>query len=147
LKRKGKWQVVNWQATKMPRPAEETKKEVAVIESALHRAILAADVKKLESVLDESFIWTHRTGQQTTRQQLLDDLGSGQLKYVKLETNNVTVNLYGETAVVRGTSTRQYAPALASPSVQPAPWTLFYTLTFVNKDGAWKAVAMHTSWV
>jgi hypothetical protein len=74
-------------------------------------------------------------------------LGSGQLKYVKLETNNVTVNLYGETAVVRGVSTRQYAAALVSPSVQPAPWTLFYTLTFVNKDGAWKAVAMHTSWV
>jgi hypothetical protein len=147
LKRKGKWQVVNWQATKMPRPAEEGKKEVAVIESAFHQAILAADVKKLESLLDESFIWTHRTGQQTTRQQLLDDLGSSQLKYVKLETNNVTVNLYGESAVVRGTSTRQYAPALASPSVKPPPWTLFYTLTFVNKDGAWKAVAMHTSWV
>lgn len=147
LKRKGKWQVVNWQATKMPRPAEETKKEVADIESAFHQAILAADVKKLESLLDESFIWTHRTGQQMTRQQLLERLVSGQLKYVKLETNNVTVNLYGETAVVRGVSTRQYAPASASPSVQPAPWTLFYTLTFVNKDGAWKAVAMHTSWV
>jgi hypothetical protein len=147
LKRKGKWQVVNWQATKMPRPAEEAKKEVASIESAFHQAILAGEIKKLESLLDESFIWTHRTGQQMTRQLLLERLGSGQLKYVKLETSNVTVNLYGETAVVRGVSTRQYAPALASPTVQPAPWTLFYTLTFVNKDGAWKAVAMHTSWV
>jgi uncharacterized protein DUF4440 len=147
LKRKGKWQVVNWQATKMPRPVEETKKEVAGIEAAFHQAILAADVKKLESLLDESFIWTHRTGQQMTRQQLLEQLVSGQLKYVKLETNNVTINMYGETAVVRGVSTRQYAPALASPSVQPAPWTLFYTLTLVNKDGKWKAVAMHTSWV
>jgi len=147
LKRKGKWQVVNWQATKMPRPAEEAKKEVAGIEAAFHQAILASDIKKLETLIDESFIWTHRTGQQTTRQQLLDQLGSGQLKYVKLETNNVTINVYGETAVVRGVSTRQYAPAAASPSVTPAPWTLFYTLTFVNKDGAWKAVAMHTSWV
>jgi hypothetical protein len=82
-----------------------------------------------------------------TRQELLERLESGQLKYVRLETNNVTVNVYGETAVVRGVSLRQYAPAAASPSVQPAPWTLFYTLTFVNKDGAWKAVAMHTSWV
>lgn len=147
LKRKGKWQVVNWQATKMPPVAEEAKKAVAGIESAFHQAILASDVKELEALLDESFIWTHRTGQQMTRQQLLERLGSGQLKYVKIETNDVTVNLYGETAVVRGVSTRQYAPAAASPSVQPAAWTLFYTLTFVNKDGAWKAVAMHTSWV
>jgi hypothetical protein len=148
LKRKGKWQVVNWQATRMPRPAEGAKKEVAATETAFHQAILEADVKKLESLVDESFIWTHRTGQQTTRQQLLEQLGSGQLKYAKLETSKVTVNVYGETAVVRGVSTRQYAVSPTSGStVPPSPWTLFYTLTFVYKDGAWKAVAMHTSWV
>ena len=148
LKRKGKWQVVNWQATRMPRPTEEAKKEVAAIEAAFHQAILAADIKKLESLVDESFIWTHRTGQQTTRQQLLQQLGSGQLKYAKLETSNVTVNVDGETAVVRGASTQQYAASSASSSTAPpSPWTLFYTLTFVNKDGAWRAVALHTSWV
>jgi ketosteroid isomerase-like protein len=144
LKRNGKWQVVNWQATRMPRPAAETKKDVAAIETAFHQAILAADVKSLAALLDESFIWTHRTGEQMTRQQLLECLGSGQLKYVKLETTNVTVNVYGETAVVRGVSTRQYA---ATAAAAPGPWTLFYTLTLVNRDGAWKAVAMHTSWV
>ena len=148
LKRKGKWQVVNWQATRMPRPSEEAKKEVAAIETALHQAILAADLKKLESLVDERFIWTHRHGQQTTRQQLLEQLGSGELKYAKLETSNVTVNVYGESAVVRGVSTCQYAASPVSGStVPPSPWTLFYTLTFVNKDGVWKAVAMHTSWV
>lgn len=144
LKRQGKWQVVNWQATRMPRPADETKKDVGTIEAAFHQAILAADVKTLASLLDESFIWTHRTGEQITRQQLLERLGSGQLKYVKLETSKVTVNVYGETAVVRGVSTRQYAP---TPESTPSPWTLFYTLALVNRDGAWKAVAMHTSWV
>lgn len=144
LKRQGKWQVVNWQATRMPRPADETKKDVAAIEAAFYQAILAADVKTLASLLDESFIWTHRTGEQMTSRQLLERLGSGQLKYVKLETSNVTINVYGETAIVRGISTRQYA---ATPTSAPNPWTLYYTLTFVNKDGAWKAVAMHTSWV
>lgn len=144
LKRNGKWQVVNWQATRMPRPADETKKDVAAIEAAFHQATLAADVKTLASLLDESFIWTHRTGEQMTRQQLLEKLGSGQLKYVKLETSEVTVSVYGETAIVRGVSTRQYAATRASA---PTPWSLFYTLTFVNRDGTWKAVAMHTSWV
>lgn len=144
LKRQGKWQVVNWQATRMPRPADEMKKDVGAIETIFHQAMLAADVKALGPLLDESFIWTHRTGEQMTRQQLLERLGSGQLKYIKLETRNVTVNVYGETAVVRGVSTRQYAATTASA---PGPWTLCYTLTFVNRDGAWKAVAMHTSWV
>jgi ketosteroid isomerase-like protein len=144
LKRQGKWQVVNWQATRMPRPADETKRDVGTSESAFHQAILAADVKTLGALLDESFIWTDRTGEQMTRQQLLERTGSGQLKFARLETSNVTVNVYGETAIVRGVSTRQYAATAASA---PSPWTLFYTLTFVNRDGAWKAVAMHTSWV
>jgi len=144
LKRQGKWQVVNWQATRMPRPADESRKDVGAIESAFHQAILAADVRALGPLLDESFVWTHRTGELMTRQQLLERLGSGQLKYMKLETSSVTVNVYGETAIVRGVSTRQYA---ATPANAPNPWTLFYTLTFVNRDGAWKAVAMHTSWV
>jgi len=144
LKRNGKWQVVNWQATRMPRPADETKKDVAALDTAFHQALLAGDIKTLAALLDESFIWTHRTGEQMTRQQLVERLGSGQLKYVRLETSNVTVNVYGETAVVRGVSTRQYA---ATPAAAPGPWTLFYTLTLVNRDGAWKAVAMHTSWV
>ncbi|MGH9966647.1 MAG: nuclear transport factor 2 family protein [Pyrinomonadaceae bacterium] len=147
LKRKGKWQVVAWQATRLPKSEEETKKEVAATEAAFHQAMLSSDVKKLESLTDESFIWTHRTGQQMTRQQLLDEIGSGQRKYAKLETNDVKVWVYGDTGVVRGVSPRQRASTPgASGSGDAAPFKAFYTLTFVNKDGAWKAVAMHTSW-
>jgi hypothetical protein len=60
LKRNGKWQVVNWQATRMPRAAEEAKKDVAAVEAAFHQALLAVNVKQLESLLDENFMWTHR---------------------------------------------------------------------------------------
>src|SRR5438477_5590450 len=99
LKRNGNWQVVSWQATRIPRSEEEARKEVAAAEAAFHRAVLSSDVKKLESLLDESFIWTHRAGEQMTRRQLLDELESGELKYSKLETNSVTVSVYGDTAV------------------------------------------------
>ena len=109
LKRNGKWQVVSWQATRMPSSEEDARKEVAATEAAFHQAVLASDVKKLESLLDESFIWTHRAGEQMTRRQLLDELESGELKYSKLETNSVTVSVYGDTAVVRGVSPRQRA--------------------------------------
>jgi hypothetical protein len=82
-----------------------------------------------------------------TRQQLLDQLASGQLKYSKLETSNVTVSVDGDTAVVRGTSPRQRSSIPASPGTgDAAPFTSFFTLTFTYKGGAWTAVAMHTSW-
>ena len=145
LKRNGKWQVVSWQATRMPRSEEDARKEVAATETAFHEAVLASDVKRLESLLDESFIWTHRAGEQMTRQQLLDELESGELKYSKLETSNVTVLVYGDTAVVRGVSQRQRGSIPGEASDDASPFTIFYTLTFVNKGSGWKAVAMHSS--
>jgi ketosteroid isomerase-like protein len=145
LKRNGKWQVVSWQATRMPRSEEDARKEVAATEAAFHEAVLGSDVKKLESLLDESFIWTHRAGEQMTRKQLLDELESGELKYSKLETNNVTVSVYGDTAVVRGVSPRQRGSIPGEASDDASPFTIFYTLTFINKGSGWKAVAMHSS--
>lgn len=146
LRRKGKWQVVSWQATRLPRAEEEIRKEVAAAEAAFQQATLAGDVKKLEPLLDETFLWTQHTGERRTRQQLLDSFTSGQLKYSKLTTENVTVNVYGDAAVVRGVSTRQrstYPGAEGKGDV--APFTSFYTLTFVNRGGAWRVAAMHTS--
>jgi hypothetical protein len=149
LKRNGKWQVVSWQATRMPRPVEATddvRKEVAAAQIAFHQALLAADHKTLDALADESFIWTHRDGRQATKRQLLDELGSGQLKYSKLETSNVTVAVYGDSAVVRGTSLRQRNAVPGSTgSGDASAFTAFYTMTFINRGGYWKAVAMHTS--
>ncbi|HEU0175480.1 MAG TPA: nuclear transport factor 2 family protein [Blastocatellia bacterium] len=149
LKRNGKWQAVSWQATKMPRSGEdakEIKKEIAAAQAAFHQAMLFADLKTLETLSDESFIWTHRDGEQMTQKQMLEQLRSGQLKYSKLETTNVTVYVYDDTAVVRGVSLRQRSSFPGSGgSGDASPFTAFYTLTFINKGGAWKAVAMHTS--
>lgn len=145
VKRHGKWQVVNWQSTRMPLVVEDAKKEVTEIEAAFQQAMLASDVKKLESLLDESFIWMHHDGDQATRQQILDDIASGRLKYASLETSNVTVSVNGDTAVVRGTSPRQRSSSPTSSGPGNTPFVAFYTLTFVRKDGEWKAISLHTS--
>ncbi|HEX5876127.1 MAG TPA: nuclear transport factor 2 family protein [Pyrinomonadaceae bacterium] len=120
VKRNGKWQVVNWQSTRMPRTEEESKRELAEAETAFHQALAAADVNKLSALTDTTFTWT-RGAAQLNQKQLLDDLRGGRLKYAKPETSNVSI--YGDTAIVRGET---------------------YTLTFINQSGAWKAVSMHT---
>jgi len=68
------------------------------------------------------------------------------LKYSKLETSIVTVTVYDDSAVVRGTSLRQRSAFPGSTgSGDASPFTAFYTMTFINQGGDWKAVAMHTS--
>src|SRR5262245_16251166 len=51
LKRDGKWQAVGWQATRIPRPEEQSKREVGVVEAAFHHAIIAGDAKDRKSVV------------------------------------------------------------------------------------------------
>jgi uncharacterized protein DUF4440 len=146
LRRKGGWQAMSWQATKAPRSEEQARSDVAGVQAAIDRSILAADVKALEPLLDESFVWTHRTRERGTRRELLADLAAGTLHFSKLDTGSVAVSVYGDTAVARGESQRQHSSFPGSGSGGDArPYTSFYTTTFVNKDGVWKAVALHTS--
>src|SRR5688572_773828 len=55
-KRNGRWQAVAWQATRVPPLPDEAGKAVTAVQDAFHQALLAADVKTLEAVLDDGFI-------------------------------------------------------------------------------------------
>jgi ketosteroid isomerase-like protein len=129
VKRNGRWQVVSWQATRMPRTDTESKRELADIDAAFHQALATADINKVTALTDETFIWTHAGGQMN-RKQMLDDLSLGRLKYAKPEAAKSSVSVYGEAAVVRG---EWLTPQVAH-----------YTLLFINSGGVWKAVSMQT---
>ncbi|HJQ40572.1 MAG TPA: nuclear transport factor 2 family protein [Thermoanaerobaculia bacterium] len=116
LKRKNQWRVVNWQATILPRPEDETRARVAAVEAAFHRAMLAGDAKALEDVADESFVWTRNTGEQMTLKQLT----AAPFKYAKPEPKETAIALYPSTAIIRGGA---------------------YTLTLVNRGG-WRVVGL-----
>ena len=118
LKRNGKWQVVNWQSTRMPRTEEENRKDAAATVADFRNALANHNEKKLAALTDPAFTWITPTGQ-TTRQQL------GALKAANLESANETISIYGETAVVRGEGR--------------------YTMTLVTQNGAWKIVALQTT--
>jgi ketosteroid isomerase-like protein len=145
-KREGRWQAVAWQATRVPMPEAEARNQVAAIDSALHTALLAADLEALEPILHESFVWTHSNGARLTARELLEQLRSGRLRYARLETSHVTSQVQGTTAVVRGDSLRQRSANPQTPGSGDAEaFPVYYTLTLVNEGAAWKAVAMHTS--
>jgi ketosteroid isomerase-like protein len=145
VKRNGKWQVVNWQSTRMPRTDEESKTEVAAADAVFHRAMLAGDGKTIAASTDAGFIWTRPDGQQIDQKTLIDDLSSGQLRFSKLENSKIVVSIHGDTAIVRGESLRHRSSVPGRTKADPAPAVVFYTLTLVNQVGGWKAVAMHTS--
>jgi len=123
VKRDGKWQVVNWQSTRMPRTEVESKSEVTSASTAFQDAIVTANLEQITALTDPTFVWTHGSIQ-TTRQQLLDDLRARKLKYEKPDPAQINISVYGETAIVHGAN---------------------YTMTFINQLGVWRAVSLHTS--
>ena len=127
LKRDGKWQVVTWQSTRMPRTEDENKADIAAVTSTFREAVLKADVKKFSSVTDPGFVWTEGPAKETSRQQLIDVMGALRTEGRKVDTPTETISLYGESAVVRGQSSG-----------------VKYTMTLVNQGGAWKIVALHS---
>lgn len=127
LKRDGKWQVVNWQSTRMPRTEEENRAEVAVATASFRQALTDSDVKKISALTDANFVWTQGK-RQLSRQGLLDTMSEVRRKKPKPEIPKETISVYGETAVVRGESAAGK-----------------YTMTLINQGGAWKIVAIHSA--
>ena len=132
VKRNGKWQVVNWQSTRMSYAEADVKNGAEAIDLLFFDSIRKSDVDKLIQFTDANFIWMQGT-REITRQQMLDDLRAGKLKYGKSGSEKPTVSVYGDTAIaiVRGSLT--------------TPTATHYTLTLSNQVGGWKAVALHTS--
>ncbi|HET9478255.1 MAG TPA: nuclear transport factor 2 family protein, partial [Pyrinomonadaceae bacterium] len=128
VKRDGKWQVVNWQSTRMPRTEEENRADVAAVTAAFREALRNNDVKKLAALTDASFVLTIGSKSEVTRQQFIDALSAITLKRFKSETPRELVSVYGESAVVRGQTSDGK-----------------YTMTLVNQSGAWKIAAIHST--
>ena len=132
VRRNSKWQVVNWQSTRMPYAEADIKAGVEAVDLLIFDSIRKGDVNKLTELTDANFIWTQGTNE-ITRQQMLDGVRAGKFKYGKLDSGKPAVSVYGDTAiaVVRGSLV--------------APNATHYTLTLSNQVGGWKAVALHTT--
>ena len=123
LKRNGKWQVVNWQSTRMARTTEEDTKAVAAAVAAFDEALAKSEAKALTAATDPGFVWVEG-GKPLTQTEFIDSLKPGRLKNFRPKTIAETISLYGDTAVVRGSD---------------------YTMTFANQGGAWKVVLLFTA--
>jgi hypothetical protein len=123
LKREGRWQVVNWQATRIRRSEDEDKQAAGALQAALRLALQNADAQALQLLLDEDFVWLRPDGAQVARKQILEPPPSGPRNLPRLE-EKAAVTLHGDAALVRGAS---------------------YTLTLAYDGSAWKAVALHSN--
>jgi hypothetical protein len=119
---------------------EEGEQEIRKLETQRFQAMEKVDVATLNRILSDSMIYTHSTGLQQTKAELIGTLGSGDLKYESINPSDVRVRIYGATAVVTGRAAVQVMTAGKEQSFK-----LCYLDVYVKQEGRWQMVAWQSS--
>lgn len=78
----------------------EDHQEIAALDATWCRAVLASDVKTLESLLDDDFLTITSRGTLESRELFLERLRNQRMKITSLECNDRHIRFFGATALV-----------------------------------------------
>jgi ketosteroid isomerase-like protein len=114
--------------------------EIRELERQRFRAMERVDVATLNRILSDDLIYTHANGLRHTKAELIGVLGSGDMKYESITTDDVRVRIFTETAVVTG---RALIKIKAHGEEQS--FKLCYLDVYVKQEGRWQMVAWQSS--
>jgi len=110
---------------------------VRAVEAARGQALLRADTVALSRMIAPEFVEISRLGTRRTRADNIRDIASGELKLTAVRYDSLTVQIYGDVAVLQG-----IADNTGTFRGFPFAGKIRYTRIFVRRDGRWQAVAM-----
>jgi len=99
-------------------------------------AVVKADVATLEGLTSDDYILINANGQVSNKAETMNNIKTGVIKLTSNEVSDMTVRVYGDTAVVTGKSTAKGTIggiALKGP--------VMFTRVYVKKNGKWQSVA------
>ncbi len=114
--------------------------EVRAAERDRFAAMLSRDVAALERLLADELSYTHGDGRVVDKAAFIADLKTGDFSYLSIQPTDVTVRLFGPTAVVTGAAGMEVVN-----KGSPARVRIVYTTTHVQRRGSWQLVAWHAT--
>jgi hypothetical protein len=119
----------------VPKGAEE----VWQLESQRRAALIAGDLKTLESLFSDEMTYTHTTGKVDTKKSYLESLRSG-VRYEAMDLSDVNIARYDNTVVMVGLA----QIAVKSPS-GPIRFRARFTGVWARQQERWRFVAWQTT--
>jgi uncharacterized protein (TIGR02246 family) len=118
----------------MPQSAENA---IAALEQRRIDALMAADIKTLNEIIDEQCTHIESNGTPRTKAAFLADVAQREFSFDLFEIEESSIRIFGDTAVVAGTY-RNIVRVRGNPNpVKHAR----HLRVYVNRDGHWKLVA------
>lgn len=119
--------------TRMPAPASDHEGVLAA-EDARFAAMIAAEPEAMRRVLAEDLAYVHSTGQVDGREQFIESVASGRLKYLAIVPSERHVSFGGaDTAIVRGMARIQ-----ARAGGQGVDFPARYLAVYGRANGTWR---------
>jgi ketosteroid isomerase-like protein len=149
IKRNGKWQVVNWQSTRMAQPDEATKvdEEIMQLERDWSAAYLKHDTTTISNLLADDYVGTDGRGIVTNRADEIEEAatpkpGSTPPPFEVLDetVTDMKVRVYGDTAVLNGRVIEKIKSKEKESEIQYRRTTVW-----VKRQGRWQCVSFHGS--
>jgi ketosteroid isomerase-like protein len=114
----------------------KTQQTLIKIEHEWVDALAKKDADKLDHILASDWSMVTPTGKIVSKSEALNDLKSGTEHYDSVTMGDMNVRIYGNTAVVRGSSEEK-----SQYNGQDTSGHYVFNDVFVKRDGNWKAVS------
>jgi hypothetical protein len=118
--------------------SEDRAGALIALEQKWVEALEKSDTKTLSALWARTYVDTDETGHRSDKTEVFRVLQSGELKLRKLQLSDMKAYVYGDTAVVTGTSVQD-----GDFRGQPLAGKIVFTDTFVRLGKHWIALASH----
>ncbi len=121
-------------------PAEDVEATITQLEHDWVAAIIKKDTATIDRLLAEDFNGTSPTAHVYPKSSAMDDLTKGNLVVDSMVLDEISVNVYGDTAVAFTSQEEK-----SRYDGKDTSGHYHYTDVWVKKDGQWRVVASHGS--
>jgi ketosteroid isomerase-like protein len=115
-------------------------KELLKLENDWNVAVLGHDMKFLEKLYAEEYLWTNAEGKVFTRAEDLKSTKEEKSPPLSLILSELKAHVYGEAGLVTGMNT-----VTSTEKGKTVTKKVRFTDVFVKRDGRWQCVASHGS--
>jgi uncharacterized protein (TIGR02246 family) len=121
--------------------AQQRSAEVLSVEAQRVKALTANDFAALDRLLADDLSYTHSSGETQSKQEFLEMVRSGKLRYVTFREEGVRARVYGDTAVINGT-----AFVTVQPGTEPKrDLHIVFVDVYVRRGRNWQMVAWQST--
>lgn len=129
--------------SRQPVETEATvKQEILRIENERNRAVVSGDAAALDRLTAADYSFITLRGELRTKQEIVNGFKSGSFHYDTRTISDLTVRVYGNTAIVVGRSNQT-----GSENGKDYSGDYRFTRVYVKQRGQWQTVALQTTLV